>query len=162
MTTAAFPLAPVFPDTTGVNAQQHLTIGGCDVADLAAQYGTPLYVFDETTLRNQAQSFLKEFGGRYPDVMVAYASKAFISKAIARVFAEEGLGFDVVSLGELAVVRAAEVNLARVHFHGNNKGPEELEQAVEWGIGRVVVDNFDELNTLAAICARREIGRAHV
>lgn len=157
MTTAAFPLAAVFPDTAAVGPAQQLVIGGCDVTQLAQQYGTPLYVFDEATLRAKAREFLKEFGQRYPDVMVAYASKAFICKALARVFAEEGLGFDVVSLGELAVVRAAEVSLSRVHFHGNNKGPEELEQAVEWGIGRVVVDNFYELETLQAICARRGI-----
>lgn len=157
MTTAAFSLAPVFPDTTSVNAQQHLTIGGCDVTDLATQYGTPLYVFDEMTLRNKCKEFLREFGSRYPDVMVAYASKAYINKSLARVVAEEGLGFDVVSIGELAVVRAAEVALSRVHFHGNNKSREELAQAVDWGIGRVVVDNFFELEELERICAGKNV-----
>ncbi len=157
MTTAAFPLASVFPDTAGIDAQHHLTLGGCDAAQLAAHYGTPLYVFDEVTLRNTARSFLAEFRSRYPDVMVAYASKAWINKALARLLAEEGLGFDVVSLGEMAVVRAAEVAMSRVHFHGNNKGADELAQAVDWGIGRVVVDNFHELETLAGICRERGI-----
>lgn len=157
MTTAAFPLAPVFPDTAAIGPQQHLVLGGCDATDLAARYGTPLYVFDEATIRSTCRAFLAEFAGRYPDVLVAYASKAYINKALARLLAEEGLGFDVVSLGEMAVVRAAEVALSRVHFHGNNKGRDELEQAVDWGIGRVVVDNFYELAQLEEVCAARGV-----
>ncbi|MSQ27698.1 MAG: diaminopimelate decarboxylase [Dehalococcoidia bacterium] len=158
MTTATFPTIGIFPSDTAVNPSGHLAIGGCDVTDLAARFGTPLYVFDEATLRTRSGEFIREFGSRYPEVTVLYASKAFINKALVRLFAEEGMGFDVVSAGELAVVQAAGVPLERVYFHGNNKGPEELRLALEWGIGRIVVDNFYELATLEALGAQR--GRA--
>lgn len=155
MTTAAFPLLNLFPDTAAIGPQKHLSIGGCDVTELAREYGTPLYVFDEATLRNKCREFLHEFGSRYPEVRVSYASKAYINKALARLFAEEGLGLDVVSAGELAVARAGEVALDRVYFHGNNKGREELEMALDWGVGRIVVDNFHELALLEDLCDRQ-------
>jgi diaminopimelate decarboxylase len=158
MTTATFPTIGIFPDDTTVNQQRHLVIGGCDVTELAARFGTPLYVFDEATLRNRARGFVREFGSRYPQVTALYASKAFINKSLVRLFAEEGMGFDVVSAGELAVVRAAGVPLDRVYFHGNNKGTDELRLALGWGIGRIVVDNFFEMENLEALGAER--GRA--
>ncbi len=155
MPTATFPTIGIFPDGTTVTPSQHLALGGCDVTGLAARFGTPLYVFDETTLRRRAAEFIQEFGSRYPEVTVLYASKAFINTALVRLFAEEGMGFDVVSAGELAVVRAAGASLERVYFHGNNKGPEELRLALDWGIGRIVVDNFYELETLEMLAAQR-------
>ena len=120
----------VFPDTAEVNAQGHLVLGGCDTLDLAQEHGTPVYVLDEATLRNRCRSFVQEFGQRYPNVQVLYASKAYINPALARMFNEEGLGLDVVSGGELAVARAADFPLEKVYFHGNNKAPEELAEAV--------------------------------
>ena len=147
-------LTHVFPDTTDTNAAGHLTIGGCDALDLAEQYGTPLYVLDEATLRARCRQFSGAFASRYPNSQAVYASKAYINPALARIFAEEGLGLDVVSGGELAVAMAGDMPLDHVYFHGNNKSPAELEEAVSAGIGRIVVDSFHELNLLQQICAQ--------
>ena len=146
-------LTHVFPDTTDTNPAGHLTIGGCDATELAEQYGTPLYVLDEATLRSKCRQFAGAFAARYPNAQAVYASKAYINPALARIFAEEGLGLDVVSGGELAVAVAGDVPLDKVYFHGNNKTPAELEEAVAAGIGRVVVDSFHELDLLERICA---------
>ncbi len=146
-------LAHVFPDTAGVNAGGHLTIGGCDALDLAEQYGTPLYALDEATLRARCRQFAGAFAARYPNSQAVYASKAYINPALARIFAEEGLGLDVVSGGELAVAMAGSVAPEQVYFHGNNKTAQELAEAVAAGIGRIVVDSFHELEALEGICA---------
>ena len=151
-------LTHVFPDTADTNAAGHLTIGGCDATELVEQYGTPLYVLDEATLRSRCQQFVQAFGERYPNSHAVYASKAYINPALARIFAEEGLGLDVVSGGELAVAQAGDVPLDHVYFHGNNKTPAELEEAVSAGIGRIVVDNFYELDLLERICA--DVGKS--
>ena len=138
----------VFPITTAVNGDGHLEIGGCDVTSLAREFGTPLYVFDEATLRNQAEGFLNAFRSRYPNSRVVYACKAFINVPLARYIAGLGLGFDVVSGGEIAVLRAAGVDLSTVDFHGNNKTPDEIKQAVAWGVGHFAIDSFHELRLL--------------
>ena len=146
-------LAQVFPDTAAVNADGHLTIGGCDALDLAEQYGTPLYALDEATLRARCRQFAGAFAARYPNSQAVYAAKAYINPALARIFAEEGLGLDVVSGGELAVAMAGAVAPEQVYFHGNNKTAQELAEAVGAGIGRIVVDSFHELEALEGICA---------
>lgn len=145
----ATPLASkVFPRTAAVNDAGRLEIGGCDVADLVREFGAPLYVFDEATLRAQAEGFLGAFRSRYPESRVVYACKAFINVGLARYFAGLGLGFDVVSGGELAVLKAAGVDLSTVDFHGNNKTPQEIREAVECGVGHFVIDSFHELAVL--------------
>jgi len=143
----------VFPETAEINSQEHLVLGGCDTLDLAQEHGTPVYILDEATLRNRCRSFVQEFSQRYTNVQVLYASKAYINPALAQIINEEGLGLDVVSGGELAVARAAGFPLENVYFHGNNKTPEELSEAVEHGLGRVVVDSFHELDLLNRIAA---------
>ena len=145
----------LFPFTAGVNDRDRLDIGGCDAVELAAEFGTPLLVFDDATLRGMCRQFTDAFGSRYPDSRVLYASKAFVNAAIARTVAEEGLGLDVVSGGELAVAVAAGIDLRNVYFHGNNKTPDELEYALEVGCGRIVVDSFYELQLLNDIAKRR-------
>ena len=146
-------LENVLPDTARIAADGQLVIGGCQAVELAQEYGTPVYVLDEATLRNRCRSFVEEFNRLYPGTQVLYASKAYINPALARIFAEEGLGLDVVSGGELAVAQAAGFPLENVYFHGNNKAPDELEEAVKLGIGRVVVDSFHELDLLNRIAA---------
>ena len=146
-------LENVLPDTARIAADGQLVIGGCQAVELAQEYGTPVYVLDEATLRNRCRSFVEEFNRLYPGTHVLYASKAYINPALARIFAEEGLGLDVVSGGELAVAQAAGFPLENVYFHGNNKTPDELEEAVKLGIGRVVVDSFHELDLLNRIAA---------
>lgn len=147
----------IFPDGTTVNADNHLIIGGCAVPDLVAQFGSPLYIFDETTLRAQCSGYQAAFRRRYEKSLVVYASKAYINRALAQLMAQEGMGLDVVSSGELAIAAAAGFPLDRVYFHGNNKGPDELQYALEQGLGTVVVDNFHELDVLNATAA--EMGK---
>ncbi len=144
-------LRQVFTSTTEVNRNGHLAVGGCDVVDLVAQFGTPLYLFDEEMLRDNCREFIYEFCGLHAATRVVYACKAYVNPALARIFMEEGVGLDVVSGGELAVAKAVSFPPDLVYFHGNNKGREELQEALAWGIGRVVVDNFYELEILDRI-----------
>ncbi len=146
-------LRNVLPDTAQINADGQLFIGGCSALELAQEYGTPVYILDEATIRNRCREFVAEFNRLYPGTQVLYASKAYINPALARIFNEEGLGLDVVSGGELAVAHVAGFPLDWVYFHGNNKTPEELEEAVKLGIGRVVVDSFHELDLLNRIAS---------
>ncbi|MDP2931480.1 MAG: diaminopimelate decarboxylase [Chloroflexota bacterium] len=139
----------LFPLTAKVNSQNHLVVGGCDTVKLAAEFGTPLYVFDEATLRGKCAEFRSEFNRVYPGTVVLYACKAFINKALFNLLNEEGLGLDVVSGGEMGIAKSVGFPAARVYFHGNNKTPDELKEALDWPIGRIVVDNFHELTLLA-------------
>ncbi len=138
----------LFPLTAEVSSEGHLMVGGCDTVELAAEFGTPLYVFDEFSLRNKCREFKTEFGRRYSETTVIYASKAFLNGALAVIFREEGLGLDVVSGGELAIARSVDFPMDMVYFHGNNKSAEELRLALKHHVGRIVVDSFDELNRL--------------
>jgi len=157
MTTSAerIPRLPLFPRNAAINTAGHLTVGGCDAIDLANEFGTPLYVFDEEMLRYQCQEFIDRFGSRYPDTIVCYAAKAFLNRALARLIMEHGLGLDVVSIGELAIAQSVGFPPKRVYFHGNNKLPEELASAIDWDIGRVVVDNLHELRLLDRLARGR-------
>ena len=152
MQRSTFPQS-VFPDTAQVSGDGQLFIGGCNTLELAAQYGTPVYILDEETLRARCRSFVQEFQQRHPASQVVYAAKAYINPALAQIFDQEGLGLDVVSGGEMAIAQAAGFPLERVYFHGNNKSPVELAQAVEHDIGRVVVDSFHELELLEQIAS---------
>ena len=143
----------LFPQGTRVDSNGHLVVGGCDAVALAEEFGTPLYVFDEAALRDKCAEFRAEFARRYPDSAVVYACKAFINRALAQVFKEEGLGLDVVSGGELYIARSVDFPMEKVHFNGNNKSRDELGLAIGCGIGRVVVDNFHELSLLGAVAA---------
>ena len=146
----------LFPLTAEVNNQGHLMIGGYDTVELAAEFGTPLYVFDEYSLRSKCAEFKAEFGQRYADTVVVYACKAFINKALLLLLMEEGLGLDVVSAGELGIAQSVGFPLDKVYFHGNNKSAEEIRLALDWHIGRIVVDNFHELTMLDEMA--RELG----
>ena len=138
----------VFPDSAEVDSQGELILGGCKASDLAAEYGTPVYVLDEDTLRARCRSFIDEFRKIYPATSVSYACKAYINPILAKLFLEEGMGFDVVSGGELATTVNAGIPMDEVYFHGNNKTPQELEEALEHSIGWVVVDSFHEIELL--------------
>lgn len=147
----------VLPDTAGVNERGHLTLGGCDTTDLVEEFGTPLYVFDEVTLRAKCREYVTEFGKRYPETLVIYACKAYVNRMLLRIFAEEGLGLDVVSGGELHIAGSAGFPMEKVYFHGNNKSEAELRLALASGIGRIVVDNFHELGMLDRAAQRMGI-----
>jgi diaminopimelate decarboxylase len=159
MNTSEAPELALFPLTAEVNNQGHLVIGGCDVVDLAKEFGTPLYLFDESTLRHRCREFKEEFCKYYPDTLVIYASKAFLNRALAFIFKEEGLGLDVVSGGEFSIAHSVDFPLDKVYFHGNNKTPEELNLALDLGVGRIVVDNFYELELLNELAGQRGINQ---
>ena len=159
-TGVGFELAPLFPLTAQANAAGHLEIGGCDVAALAAQYGTPLYLYDELTIREICREYRREFGERLPGARVLYAAKAYLGPALAALLAEEGLGLDAVSGGELFVALAGGMPAARIALHGNNKSEAELREALAAGVGRVVVDNADELALLDRLAAERGVRQA--
>ncbi|MGN0018992.1 MAG: diaminopimelate decarboxylase [Candidatus Gastranaerophilaceae bacterium] len=138
------------PITAKINENNNLEIGGCDLVDLANKCGTPLYVIDETTLRSVCKDYKEAFDG-YKNVNFMYASKALCTSAIAKIVADEGFGFDVVSGGEIYTVHNAGVNMENVLFNGSNKSEEELELAIKYGVGRISVDNFYELSLLNTI-----------
>lgn len=142
--------------TMCINENGHLEIGGCDTVALVKKYGSPLYVVDEKLFRDTCnlyyESFVTKHGGR-----VLYASKAFLTTAICKIIEQEGLGLDVVSGGELYTAAAADFPMEKVFFHGNNKTASELELALDKEIGRIVVDNFYEMELLNNLAAQRGV-----
>ncbi|MCE5253701.1 MAG: diaminopimelate decarboxylase, partial [Actinomycetia bacterium] len=145
----------VYPITTAHNSAGHLEVGGCDVVDLVNEFGTPLFIYDEKTIRDQCRRYVAAFREHTPDFEVIYASKAFSSVAIIQLVMEEGLSIDVSSGGEYHVAKAAGFPAERIFFHGNNKTREELEYALAGGVGSVVVDSFQELALLEGLMASR-------
>ena len=135
------------PVTTKINENGHLEIGGCDLVELAEKYGTPLYVFDEKTIRTIANEYKTAFKD-YPNINMLYAAKAFMTKAICKIMSSEGFGFDLVSGGEIYTAHSAGVDMSKCLFNGNNKSYEELQLALEVGVGKFSVDNFLELALL--------------
>jgi diaminopimelate decarboxylase len=150
----------LFPLTKDISSHGHLHIGGCDCVGLAKKFGTPLYVFDEVTLRSKCKEFKTEFAKRHSNTLIIYASKAFLNRALATIFKEEGLGLDVVSGGELSTAQSIDFPPEKVYFHGNNKTADELKLALNWGTGRIVVDNFDELNLLNSLACEMGVRQA--
>jgi diaminopimelate decarboxylase len=138
----------LLPDTAEVGPDGALSIGGCDVLELAAEHGTPLFVYDEAHLRARCREAVAAFG-----VGVNYATKAFLCRAMARLAVEEGMHLDVSTGGEYAVARAAGVPASKLVLHGNNKSTEELRLALAEGVGRIVVDSTDELDRIDALVA---------
>ena len=150
-TTATLPLAHLLPVSAGLSEAGRLSVAGHDLAELAREHGTPLYVYDHATLRRQCRAFLEAFRAEYPDTSAVYAAKAYLNRPFARLIAAEGYGFDAVSGGELAVMRAAGVDMSTVYLHGNNKSADELRLAVAAGTGHVVIDNLDEVALLDGV-----------
>jgi diaminopimelate decarboxylase len=144
----------VFPRTAVFDGPQLTSVGGVACADLAGEYGTPLYVLDEAELVGRMREYRAAFG---PDVTIAYAAKALCVVGVLQLVAAEELHLDVASEGELVTARRAGFPMERVLFHGNNKSRAELELAVELGVGRVVVDSFAELDLLADLSRDLEV-----
>ncbi|MGH2721458.1 MAG: diaminopimelate decarboxylase family protein, partial [Actinomycetota bacterium] len=140
-------LGRVLPDTATVDGRGHLHIGGCDTTALAERFGTPLFVFDEATFRRRASDFKAAF----PGATVYYAAKAFQCLAMCRMVAEEGLGIDVASGGELHTALSAGFPPERMMMHGNNKAEADLARAVDEGIGTIALDNLEEIGFVAAL-----------
>jgi diaminopimelate decarboxylase len=147
-----------FPKTTKTNDLGNLEIGGCDLIQLAKEFGTPLYAMDEVTLRDRCQQYLRAFSEHYPNTEIVFASKALCTVVISKIIASEGLGFDVSSGGELYTVLKAGADPKKIYFHGNNKSPKEIKEGLEAGIGRFVVDNDQEIDNLERLT--RETGKS--
>lgn len=138
-------------DTLRAAVDGRLHFDGCDAVALAEQYGTPLYVMSETALRARLREIRRDFVDAYPNAAAVFASKAYQTLDMCRLVAEEGLGLDVVSGGELFAALKAGFDPKKIYFHGNGKTPAELREAVAAGVGRIVVDNLDELKLLDRI-----------
>ena len=136
--------AHLWPDTAALDETGRLFLAGLSLAALAQEYGTPLYVFDEATIRAQCRAFHNAFVSRWPQSTIAYASKAYLSPALCQILLEEGLDLDVVSMGEWSLAQRAGFPLERMHLHGNFKPRAELAAALEVGLGRIVVDSLEE------------------
>ena len=147
------PLAHMLPDSATISERGVLHIANCAVPELAREYGTPLYVFDGETIVNACRKYQRAFAEHYTasPVRFLYASKAYVSPHIARLIAEQGMGLDVVSGGELQVARLGNFPVERIAFHGNNKSQEELRLALRMGVGRIVLDNVSELEALTRL-----------
>ena len=135
------------PITARVNENGNIEIGGCDLVELANTYGTPLYVFDEATIRSMTKSYKDAFKD-YPKINMMFASKAFMTKAICKIMQQEGFGLDLCSGGEIYSAKSAGFDMSKTLFNGNNKSYDELNYALECGIGTISVDNFFELALL--------------
>lgn len=139
----------------GSNEKGHLTVSGVDTVELVKEYGTPLYVMDERTIRGHCRTFQKSIEDNYGgNGLTVYASKAFNCKEMCRIIKDEGLGIDVVSGGELYTALSVDFPPERIVFHGNNKTEEEIKTALEAGVGRIVVDNLFELRTIEQMAQR--------
>lgn len=139
----------IFLESLAVNEHNHLEIGGCDAVELAKTFGTPLFVMDEGLLREKCRRYRRALEEYYPgESIVAYAGKAFLTLAMAKLLDEEGLSLDVVSGGEMHTALQAKFPPQKLYFHGNNKTARELDTALEAGIGKIVVDSLPELDEL--------------
>ena len=145
----------LLPRTATVDEDGHLRVGEIDLLDLAAEFGTPLFVYDEYHLRQACRAAVEAWGDG-----VAYAAKAFLCRAMARLAHEEGMHLDVASGGELHVALSAGVPAAKLILHGNNKSEEELATALACGVGRIVVDSFDEIARLGRLLESPLSGRS--
>jgi diaminopimelate decarboxylase len=147
--------AHVFPLFSRLNERGRLEVGGCDVLELAREFGTPAYVYAEDDIRARARSYTDAFQARTDHFEVVYGSKAFPCVALGRILVEEGLGCDVASGGELHIALAGGFDPARIYMHGNNKTDAELRYALAQGVGHIVLDSFHEIELLERLAAAR-------
>ena len=143
-----------WPDTAERDESGQLLIGGVSVAGLADKLGTPLYIYDEVTIRERCRSYLAGIRSNWTHSTVAYAGKAWLSLALVKILVEEGLGVDVVSGGELYVALEGGMPAERITFHGNSKSAGELQMAIDAGVGAIVIDGFDEIDRLYQLTER--------
>jgi diaminopimelate decarboxylase len=146
----------LFPQGTTIDANGHLTLRGHRAVDLAAQFGTPLYVYDVETIRSQIAAYRQTLAAYPGPVRLTYASKAYLSVALVRLMAAEGVGLDVASAGELFIASRGGADPAQMQLHGNNKSQLDLSEALRAGVGRIVVDNAAELELLAQMATERQ------
>jgi diaminopimelate decarboxylase len=151
------PRGEVFPIGTRLNEAGRLEVGGCDLVELAKEFGTPAYVYAEDDIRARARAYVEAFSERTEHFEVVYASKAFPCTAAYRLLAEQGLACDVASGGELHAALRGGFAPERIYMHGNNKSEAELEYALEQGVGHIVIDSFDELERLERMAPGQKV-----
>ena len=151
------PLTEVLPISASVNDAGRLAIQNRDVREIVEEFGSPLYIFDEATIRGMCREFVDNFRHFYPQTDVEYSTKAFSSPAILKIIEDEGLHIDVVTGGELAFALAADFPAEKINFHGNNKVRDELREAVDADIGRITIDSFHEIELLNEVAG--ELGK---
>ncbi len=151
--TDPIPLS-LLPETASLSSTGVLQVGGCDTLELALEFGTPLFVYDEHHIRLRCREAQAAFGGG-----AVYAAKAFLCSAMVRLVAEEQMWLDAATGGELHVALANGFAPERIFLHGNNKSTDELRQAIEAGVGRIVVDNFEELDQLESLHQQLKLAR---
>lgn len=134
----------------------HLMWDGCDTVALAQEFGTPLYVFSQTMIEEKCQELQRDFVEKYVNVRVAFASKAFSTLAMLKIIEKQGFSLDVVSDGELYTAVKAEFPAAHIEMDGNNKSIEELEMAINYGAGRIIIDSLQEVALIAAIAKEKQ------
>ena len=151
------PLSDVLPISSSVNDAGRLAIQDRDVREIVEQFGSPLYIFDEATIRAMCHEFATSFRHHYADTEIEYSTKAFSNPAVLKIIDDEGLHIDVVTGGELAFALAADFPVEKINFHGNNKTRDELREAVDAGIGRITIDSFHEIELLNDVAS--ELGK---
>jgi diaminopimelate decarboxylase len=149
-------LFDVLPATAATDGDGRLTIGGCALADIAREFGTPAFLVDEDGLRARAREYLAEFGARHPRTDVHFASKALPCAPVTRMLAQEGLGCDVASAGELAIALAAGFDAAHILLHGNAKSERDIGDALAAGVGIIVIDGPDDVDRLERFAPDRQ------
>ncbi len=154
------PLAEILPISTSLHDSGRLAIGGLDLRELVEEFGSPLYVYDEATIRFMCREFITRFRNEYPDTEIEYSTKAFSNPTLLRIIEEEGLAIDVVTGGELAFALASGFPASKINYHGNNKTKSELEEAVAARIGRITIDSFHEINLLNEVAADAGVKQA--
>lgn len=150
-TTTTADILGLFPPGSSVDPDGELVVGGCRLADLAARWGTPLYVVADDAVRAQVRRYRLALGSQWPNSRMVFASKAFPCTAAYRLMAAEGIGVDVAGAGELIMALAGGVDPALIVMHGNAKTPAELRMAVDAGVGLIVIDNTDDIDRLGEI-----------
>ena len=154
------PLAEVLPISASINDAGRLAINSLDIRDIVEEHGSPLYIFDETTIREMCREFVGNFRRHYPQTDIEYSTKAMSNPAILKIIEQEDLHIDVVTGGELAFALAANFPAEKINFHGNNKVKSELREAVAAGIGRITIDSFHEIELLNEVAAELETTQA--
>ena len=142
------PLSEILPISASVNDAGKLALQGRDVREIVEEFGSPIYIFDEATIRAMCRDFASSFRRQYADTEIEYSTKAFSNPAVLKIIEDEGLHIDVVTGGELAFALAADFPVEKINFHGNNKTRDELREAVDAGIGRITIDSFHEIDLL--------------
>jgi len=152
-------LSHAYPIGSRVTERGRLEIGGCDAVELARRFGTPVYVVVEDDLRARARTFVEAISARHADFDVLFASKAFPCTAVYRTFAQEGLGCDVASGGELALALRGGFDAKRIYLHGNAKSSAELREALTAGVGHIVLDSLHDIERLESLVAERGVAQ---